>query len=84
VVKEVYRDAWAHFDPLATSFMKVEDFPDFLYLLNKPLGWDKSFKKDIEKQKEYLENIMLPTYNDNTYINFLDCLEALTLYMIIS
>ena len=48
-IKEQFRDAWSYFDQDATSFMRVEDFPDFMLTLPPPLGWDDSFIDDEER-----------------------------------
>ena len=37
---EKFRDAWAKFDPEATTYIKIFKLPDLLFELGKPLGWD--------------------------------------------
>ena len=49
-IKEQFRDVWSKFDQDAISFIKVEDFPEFMFALPPPLGWDESYKEDNEKQ----------------------------------
>lgn len=46
---EQFRDVWSHYDKDATGFIMIEDLPDLMLELGPPLGWDQSFKNDINK-----------------------------------
>ena len=46
--------------------------------LGEPLGWDSSFKNNIRKQDDYLEDLNITTYNSFKEYLFWDVIEALS------
>jgi hypothetical protein len=46
--------------------------------LGEPLGWDSSFKNNICKQDDYLEELNITTYNSFKEYLFWDVIEALS------
>lgn len=46
--------------------------------LGEPLGWDSSFKNNIRKQDDYLEELNITTYNIFKDYLFWDVIEALS------
>lgn len=77
-----YKEQWAQFDPKGTGFMKIEDFKDFLKKIGEPLGFDSITAADPLRQKEYISNLDLCTYNKVKYYNFYDCLRKLSKHLI--
>ena len=46
--------------------------------LGEPLGWDASFRNNIRKQDDYLEELNITTYNSFKDYLFWDVIEALS------
>lgn len=46
--------------------------------LGEPLGWDASFRNNISKQDDYLEELNITTYNSFKEYLFWDVIEALS------
>ena len=63
---EFFRDTWSRYDPSASSFIRVKDFPKFMLALGAPIGWDSSFKDDKEKQMLFLSELKLKSFNGFT------------------
>ena len=63
--------------------MHTNSYPRFLVKLGEPLGWNVLYEHNFVKQKEFLDEISLPKYNQGTEYYFLDVLEQLILIMII-
>ena len=51
--------------------------------LGQPLGWDESYKNDLDKQNQFIDNINLPTYNNCTQYSFEDIIENLVMLSVI-
>jgi len=49
-----------------------------LWELGDDLGWDESYRDDLEKQDMFIADLDLPVYNNFTNYNFIDLLEALS------
>jgi len=47
---ERIRDIWSHYDPFASGFIRISDFPRFMLRLGPPIGWQDSFRDDKVKQ----------------------------------
>ena len=45
-INEHFRDIWSHYDPDATGFIEIEEFPSFMLELKSPMGWDDTYKDD--------------------------------------
>ena len=57
------------------------------YLMNKigkPLGWDPEYHNDEKMQKQFMKELNLTRYNDNTEYAFQDIIENLVLLKVIS
>jgi len=52
--------------------------------LGSPIGWDSSFADDKDKQKLYMRELRLKSYNNFTKYQFINVLENLALNMIIN
>ena len=63
-VLEDFRDAWSEFDPDATGFIEINYFPELMFALGKPLGWDDSFRNKKSKQELFYKLISM---NMQTY-----------------
>jgi hypothetical protein len=46
---DVFRDTWSKFDPDATTFMRIPNYPRFLIALGEPMGWDSSYEYNYLK-----------------------------------
>jgi len=42
-MNERFREVWSHFDPEATSMIKMADLRQFLFSLGAPLGFDSRY-----------------------------------------
>ena len=64
--------------------MLVKDFPEFLFNLGSPLGWDtKKFDNNQKAQDDFLEELHIPTYNGFQSVLFWDVIQALAkMYMV--
>jgi hypothetical protein len=49
----------------------IKDLPQLMLNLGEPLGWDSSFKNNIRKQDDYLEELNITTYNSFKEYSFL-------------
>ena len=76
-------ETWSNFDPDATGFIKLEDFPYFMFDLGEPLGWGISYFENRFKQQTFIERMDLPTYCNFTMYAFQDVLENLALLQVI-
>ena len=38
-----FKDAWSIYDPNATGEINITHFPDLMYSVGAPLGWDESY-----------------------------------------
>jgi hypothetical protein len=56
----------------------IKDLPQLMLNLGEPLGWDSSFKNNIRKQDDYLEELNITTYNSFKEYLFWDVIEALS------
>jgi hypothetical protein len=56
----------------------IKDLPQLMLNLGDPLGWDSSFKNNIRKQDDYLEELNITTYNSFKEYLFWDVIEALS------
>lgn len=81
---EYFRDAWSRFDPNATCFIRTKDFPKLMLALGAPIGWDESFKQDKIKQKLFMKELKLQSFNGYTKYQFINVLENLALNMIVN
>lgn len=52
--------------------------------LGAPIGWDDSFKSDKLKQKIFIKELKLQSYNGYSKYQFMNVLENLALNMIIN
>ena len=41
---ENFRKGWSEFDADATGLIKVNEFPDLMFKIGAPLGWDASYE----------------------------------------
>lgn len=81
---EYFRDVWSRFDPNATCFIRTKDFSKLMLALGTPIGWDESFKRDKVKQKLFIKELRLQSYNRYTKYQFINVLENLALNMIVN
>ena len=81
---EYFRDVWSRFDPNATCFIRTKDFAKLMLALGAPIGWDESFKRDKVKQKLFIKELRLQSYNGYTKYQFINVLENLALNMIVN
>eukprot|EP00347_Sterkiella_histriomuscorum_P005312 403357086 len=80
---EQFRNAWAIYDPNGTGFIGIQELPMLLFDLGSPLGWDTTFKDNIEKQDDFLEEMHIATYNQFKDYLFWDVLQSLTKILIV-
>jgi len=52
--------------------------------LGAPIGWDESFKQDKIKQKLFIKELKLQSFNGYTKYQFINVLENLALNMIVN
>lgn len=52
--------------------------------LGPPIGWDETFANDSLKQKMFIKELKLQSYNKFTKFQFMNVLENLALNMIIN
>lgn len=50
---EKFVNAWSDYDPDATGYIKVSDFPEMMFKVGDPLGWDDSYIDDMKKQEDF-------------------------------
>ena len=62
----------------------IEDLPDLMLELGPPLGWDGSYKDNMQKQENFIQQLHFPTYNDTTQFAFMDVIENLVLMRIVN
>lgn len=60
---EKVRTVWSTYDPFASGFIRIKDFPRFMLKLGPPIGWSDSISKDLAKQKELIKELDLKTYD---------------------
>lgn len=80
---EYFRDVWSRFDPNATGFIKTKNFPNLMFALGAPIGWDPQYREDRKIQKLFIKNLKLQTYNNYSKFQFINVLENLALNMIV-
>ena len=76
---EKVRNVWSTYDPFASGFIRIKDFPRFMFKLGPSFGWRESLQEDQEKQKELIKQLNLKTYDDRKKFQFANVLEALML-----
>ena len=79
---ELMREKWSEFDPAASSYIKISDFPLYMKALGDPIGWGASFNAD-EKREEFVKELNLPIYNDFKDYQYMDVALALCRRLII-
>ena len=78
-----YKDEWAKFDTKGTGFMEVQNMKAFLLKIGAPLGFDSVTASDQYRQKEFISNLDLLTFNQAKYYNFYDWLRKLAKNLIL-
>jgi hypothetical protein len=81
-----YQEVWSHYDMKATGFIEIEKLQELLFKLGSPMGWDESYKDNVERQKMYLEVLTdsMKTYFDKKKFNFADLLDNIILVYVIT
>lgn len=78
---EKIRNAWSPYDPFASGFIRIKDFPRFMFRLGPPVGWsvDLVGRHDTAKQQQLILDLDLATYGNHQKLQFNNVLEALML-----
>ncbi len=63
--------------------MPFEVFPDFMFELGTPLGWDETMQFDEEAQDKFIEEMALETYQGGSF-GFLNVFENLALLVVVN
>ncbi|CDW88224.1 voltage-gated ion channel superfamily [Stylonychia lemnae] len=75
---EHFRDTWCKYDPQGTGFIRIQKMANFMLDLGEPLGWDDSYKDNIDMQDDFMEEMSINTYNQFKDYLFWDVLQSLT------
>jgi hypothetical protein len=71
---------WAKFDEMGFGFIHTDLFPDLMFELNSPMGWDMSYTDNPQLRKRFMKQIKIKTRNGLYYFN--EVLEGIALRMI--
>ena len=80
-VLEQYRDAWSKYDPYAKGLIQIANLTNLMMDLEPPLGWEEKIKKSGTRKALFIKLMTqnMPTYENQTMIEFSDVLDNITL-----
>lgn len=64
--------------------IKISDFPAFMLALPQPMGWDKTYKDNKDKQDDFIADLNMPTYRNFSEFYFTDVMEGVSMHLLLT